>query len=57
MEPRAVLILYEPGHKLKNYKYLLSLGSNIVGRDNKCQVVIDSKKSYHEEYVANFYLT
>ena len=48
MEPRAILVLYEPGHKLKNHKYLLSLGPNIVGTDNKCQVVIDSKKHFPE---------
>jgi hypothetical protein len=33
MEPKAILVLYEPGYKLKNSKYLLAVGANIVGRD------------------------
>ena len=57
MEPKAVLVLYEPGCKLKNSKYLLSTGVNIVGNDPKCQVPINSKEYFAEDYVANFHVT
>lgn len=46
MDPRAVLVLYEPGCKLKNSKYLLSIGVNIVGNDAKCQVHINSRNYF-----------
>ena len=52
-----MLVLYEPGHRFKNNKYLLSLGANVVGNDSKCQVCINSKAYFPEDYVVNFFVT
>jgi hypothetical protein len=49
MHPKAILVIYEPQHRLKNTKYLLSQGSNIIGNNSKCQVHIHSAYKHFPE--------
>lgn len=45
MEPLAYLILSNlPGeNRLKNLKYFLGLGNNVVGKDSRCQIILPEK--------------
>ena len=54
MEPVAFIIFSNlPGeNRLKNSKYFLGMGDNVIGRDPRCQIVLPTKCA-SLDYMAN----
>jgi hypothetical protein len=54
MQPTAYLALLNlPGeNKLKNLRYFLGRGDNVIGADARCQIIVPSKYEM-PNYIAN----